>query len=61
MLEGLKPVTICDQFVSFLPGQPKNEVGWESSGIPLDSLVQHLGRHPVKLGQVTIEENLLPP
>jgi hypothetical protein len=37
----------------------EGKIRWESSGIPRDGLVKHLGRNAVQLGEVAIQHHPL--
>jgi hypothetical protein len=54
-------VTICDHLGFFLVGQGKHEIAGEAVPIPPHRLIERLGRHPVQLGEIGIDDDLLSP
>ena len=61
MLQGLKPIAICDKFISLLLIQLKAESFWESTGITLDLLIQTCSLDTIKFGQISVKNDLYIP
>ena len=58
MLQGLKPIAICDKFIGLLLIQLKAESFWESTGITLDLLIQTCSLDTIKFGQISVKNDL---
>lgn len=56
-----KVVTICDHLHLLVEIELEHESGREPARVPLDRLVQRLGRHPVEGCQVGIDHDRLAP
>jgi len=58
MLQGLKPIAICDKFIGLLLIQLKAEGFGKPTGITLDLLIQTCGLDAIQFGKISIENNL---
>ena len=58
MLHACEPVTICDQFLSFILGKGEHELRWKPICIALYGLIENLCWNPVKFGKIPINHNL---
>ena len=58
MLQGLKPIAICDKFIGLLLIQLKAESFWESTGITLDLLIQTCSLDTIQFGQISVKNDL---
>jgi hypothetical protein len=59
MIRRPEVVAICDYLFFLVFGQLKREILRETLGIPFDLLIESLGRHAVKLGQVGVNNYTL--
>ena len=58
MFQGLKPIAICDKFISFLLIQLKAESFRKSTGITFDLLIQTCCLDTIQFGQISVKDDL---
>ena len=58
MFQGLKPIVICDKFISLLLIQLKAEGFRKSTGITFDLLIQTCCLDTIQFGQISVKDDL---
>ena len=58
MLQCLKPIAICDKFISLLLIQLKAEGFRKSTGITFDLLIQTCCLDTIQFGQISVKDDL---
>jgi hypothetical protein len=58
MFQGLKPIAICDKFISLLLIQLKAEGFRKSTGITFDLLIQTCCLDTIQFGQISVKDDL---